>query len=216
VPQTSDGNPAPQPSTPHSGAQLSGAQLSGAQLGERFEHALDLACRLHSGQRRKASGVPYVAHLLGVASLTLEEGAAEDVAIAALLHDAAEDQGGEETLNGIRHAFGDDVARWVRQASDTLVKPKPPWEERKRHHLAAIPMADREAQIIMLADKVYNARSILADYRRIGPAIWERFSVPRDRTLWYYQSLLEVFDRQLSPILYDELERSVSRMKELA
>jgi (p)ppGpp synthase/HD superfamily hydrolase len=206
MPQTSDGNPAPQ----------SPAPLSSAQLGERFEQAFDLACRLHGKQRRKASGVPYVAHLLGVAALVLEEGAAEDVAIAALLHDAAEDQGGEETLSGIGRAFGDDVARWVRQASDTLVKPKPPWEERKREHLAAIPMADREAQLIMLADKVYNARSIIADYRRIGPAIWERFSVPRDRTLWYYQSLLEVFDRHLSPILYDELERSVGRVKELA
>ena len=147
--------------------------------------------------------------------LVLEEGAAEDVAIAALLHDAAEDQGGEETLSGIRRAFGEDVARWVRQASDTLVKPKPAWEERKHHHLAAIPMADREAQLIMLADKVYNSRSILADHRRIGSALWERFSVSRERTLWYYQSLLEVFDRQLSPILYDELARCVRRMKDL-
>jgi (p)ppGpp synthase/HD superfamily hydrolase len=184
-------------------------------LGERFEQALDLACRLHGKQRRKASGVPYVAHLLGVAALVLEEGAAEDVVIAALLHDAAEDQGGEETLNGIRHAFGEDVARWVLQASDTLIKPKPAWEERKRHHLASIPMSDHEAQLIMLADKVYNSRSILADHRRMGPALWERFSVTRERTLWYYQSLLEVFDRQLSPILYDELARTVSRMQEL-
>jgi len=200
MPQGNDGNPKSQ---------------SFAPLGERFEQALELACRLHGQQRRKASGVPYVAHLLGVASLVLEEGAAEDVAIAALLHDAAEDQGGEETLSGIRRAFGEDVARWVRQASDTLVKPKPAWEERKRHHLAAIPMADREAQLIMLADKVYNSRSILADYRRIGPTIWERFSVPRERTLWYYQTLLEVFDRRLSPILYDELSRTVRRMKDL-
>jgi hypothetical protein len=103
----------------------------------------------------------------------------------------------------------------VRQSSDTFERPKPSWEERKREHLAAIPMADRESQLIMLADKVHNARSILADYERIGPEIWERFSVPRDRTVWYYETLLEVFDRELSPILYCVLKDCVKRIREL-
>jgi (p)ppGpp synthase/HD superfamily hydrolase len=184
-------------------------------LSVRFDEALVLASSLHRDQVRKASGVPYVSHLLAVASLVLDEGGSEDMAIAALLHDAAEDQGGEETLAGIAAAFGARVARWVRQASDTFELPKPQWEPRKRHHMAAIPMADPEARLIMLADKVHNARSIVADHARVGPEVWERFSVPRERTVWYYQSLLDVFERDLSPVLYDALHDCVRRMKEL-
>ena len=184
-------------------------------LSTRFDEALVLASTLHRKQARKASGVPYVAHLLGVASLVLEEGGSEDMAIAALLHDAAEDQGGETVLEEISASFGTEVARWVRQASDSFTQPKAEWETRKRHHLAAIPAADREARLIMLADKVHNARSILADHARVGAVVWERFSVPRERTLWYYETLLEVFDRELSPVLYDMLSDSVRRMKEL-
>jgi (p)ppGpp synthase/HD superfamily hydrolase len=184
-------------------------------LSLRFDEALVLASSLHRTQARKASGVPYIAHLLAVAALVLEEGGSEDMAIAALLHDAAEDQGGEETLAGIKTAFGTEVARWVRQASDALVLPKPEWETRKRHHLSSIPMADHEAQLIMLADKVHNARSILADHARVGSEVWGRFSVPRDRTVWYYESLLGVFERELSPVLYDGLSDCVKQMKEL-
>jgi (p)ppGpp synthase/HD superfamily hydrolase len=184
-------------------------------LSTRFDEAMVLASTLHRSQARKASGVPYVAHLLGVASLVLEEGGSEDMAIAALLHDAAEDQGGEEILSGIATAFGAPVARWVRQASDTFVIPKPAWEARKQHHLAMIPMADREARLIMLADKVHNARSILADHARVGPEVWDRFSAPRERTMWYYETLLEVFERGLAPVLYDTLHECVSKMKEL-
>jgi (p)ppGpp synthase/HD superfamily hydrolase len=184
-------------------------------LGVRFDEALVLASSLHRTQVRKASGVPYVSHLLAVASLVLDEGGSEDMAIAALLHDAAEDQGGEATLAGIAAAFGEDVERWVRQSSDTFELPKPEWETRKQHHLSMIPMADPEARLIMLADKVHNARSILADYSRVGKEVWRRFSVPRERTVWYYESLLEVFERTLSPVLYDALNDCVGRMKEL-
>jgi (p)ppGpp synthase/HD superfamily hydrolase len=193
---------------PNSGVQTS-------PLGTRFDEALVLASTMHREQRRKTSGVPYVAHLLGVASLVLEEGGNEDMAIAALLHDAAEDQGGEKALAQISARFGVDVARWVRQASDSLVLPKPEWEMRKRQHLAHIPTADREAQLIMLADKVHNARSILADHARVGSKVWDRFSVPRERTVWYYEALLEAFHRGLSPILYDTLSDCVRRMKGL-
>lgn len=190
------------------------ARLKGP-LGVRFDGALVLASSLHRAQARKVSGVPYIAHLLAVAALVLEEGGSEDMAIAALLHDAAEDQGGEETMAGIAAAYGTKVARWVRQASDTFVLPKPEWEVRKRHHLSSIPMADWEARLIMLADKVHNARSILADYERLGSEVWGRFSVPRERTVWYYTQLLEVFERELSPVLYDALSACVRRMKEL-
>jgi (p)ppGpp synthase/HD superfamily hydrolase len=186
-----------------------------SKLNGRFDQALLLASSLHRKQVRKASGVPYIAHLLAVASLVLEEGGSEDVAIAALLHDAAEDQGGEEILAEIASVFGLSVANWVRQASDAFEIPKPPWEIRKQHHLAEIPMADREARLIMLADKVHNARSILADYARVGPEVWNRFSAPRERTLWYYEALLDVFDSGLSPVLYETLRECVTRMKEL-
>ena len=184
-------------------------------LSERFDEALILASSLHRAQVRRASGVPYISHLLSVASLVLEEGGSEDMAIAALLHDAAEDQGGEETLAGIAAAFGAPVARWVRQASDSFVLPKREWETRKRNYLSEIPFADWEARLIMLADKVHNARSILADHERVGAEVWDRFSVPRDRTVWYYETLLEVFERELSPVLYDALNDCVRRMKEL-
>lgn len=184
-------------------------------LSVRFDEALVLASSLHRTQMRKASGVPYISHLLAVASLVLDEGGSEEMAIAALLHDAAEDQGGEATLAAIETSFGADVARWVGQASDTFELPKPEWETRKQQHLAAIPMADPEARLIMLADKVHNARSILADHARVGTEVWGRFSVPRARMVWYYESLLDVFDRNLSPVLYDMLDDSVSRMKEL-
>ena len=184
-------------------------------LSPRFDEALVLASTLHRRQARKASGVPYVAHLLGVASLVLEDGGSEDMAIAALLHDAAEDQGGEKVLAQISESFGPEVARWVRQASDSFERPKPEWELRKQHHMAEIPSADREARLIMLADKVHNARSILADHARVGSEIWDRFSVPRERTVWYYEALLEVFERGLSPVLYDMLSDCVRRMKEL-
>lgn len=184
-------------------------------LSGRFDEALVLASSLHRAQARKSSGVPYIAHLLAVAALVLEESGTEDMAIAALLHDAAEDQGGEETLAGIAAAFGAPVARWVRQPSDTFVLPKPEWEMRKRHHLAEIPHADREARLIMLADKVHNSRSILADHARVGPKVWDRFSAPRERTVWYYGELLNAFERGLSPVLYDTLLDCVTRMREL-
>jgi (p)ppGpp synthase/HD superfamily hydrolase len=190
-------------------------RLLTTELSTRFDDALKMASSLHRTQMRKTTGVPYIAHLLGVTSLVLEEGGSEDMAIAALLHDAAEDQGGDAVLAEIAAAFGDEVARWVRQASDSFTLPKPPWESRKRHHLAEIPNADREARLIMLADKVYNARAILADHARVGSAVWDRFSVPRERTVWYYEALLGVFERELSQVLYDTLSECVGRMKEL-
>ena len=114
------------------------------------------------------------------------------------------------TLDEISAAFGAEVARWVRQSSDSFTLPKPEWEERKRHHLAQIPSADREARLIMLADKVHNARSILADHARVGSGVWERFSVPRERTLWYYESLAG----GLRPRALAGALRHVTRMRE--
>jgi len=137
--------------------------------GERFAKALAYAVDKHSDQWRKGSDTPYVAHLLGVCGLVIEDGGSEDEAIAALLHDAAEDQGGETTLAEIEEKFGPDVRRIVAACSDTFAMPKPPWQKRKEDYIAAIPSKRDDELRVSLADKVHNARSILFDFR----AVWE-------------------------------------------
>src|SRR6266853_3455026 len=126
------------------------------RLSRRFEAALLLATRLHATQTRKGGRIPYVSHLLGVASLALEHGGDEDVAIAALLHDAVEDQGGRPTLQTIRRMFGDRVATVVMECSDTDREPKPPWRERKERYLAHLPSASADALLVSIADKLHN------------------------------------------------------------
>jgi (p)ppGpp synthase/HD superfamily hydrolase len=162
-------------------------------LTPRFEDALLCATRLHATQTRKGSGVPYVSHLLAVASLVLEAGGDEDHAIAALLHDAAEDQGGLATLAEIRARFGDAVADIVAACSDTFDEPKPPWHARKRAYLAHLRDAPPAVRLVSCADKLHNARAIAADYRRHGDALWQRFSAGPDDILWYYRELSAIF-----------------------
>lgn len=185
-------------------------------LTSRFEEALSYAFRLHSTQTRKGSGVPYVSHLLAVTALVLEYGGDEDQAIAALLHDAVEDQGGLPTLEQIRARFGPQVAEIVLACSDSLETPKPPWRERKERYLAHLPTHLPAARLVSLADKVHNARTILADYGRIGPEIWERFKGGKDGTLWYYRELARVFRATGSEPLIDELERLVGELENLS
>lgn len=186
-------------------------------LGPRFDEALGYASRAHSGQRRKGSGVPYVAHLLGVTALVLEAGGDETEAIAALLHDVAEDQGGEERLAEVREEFGDRVAEVVRACSDTVVRPKPPWHERKPAYAEHLRETDDPSVLLVsLADKLHNTRAILADLRRDGPAIWERFSAPRDDQLWYYRTLADTYLERCPGPLTDELDRVVREIEQLA
>jgi (p)ppGpp synthase/HD superfamily hydrolase len=130
-------------------------------LGQRFQAALVQAARLHQRQVRKQSGVPYVSHLLAVCALVLEDGGSEDEAIAALLHDAVEDQGGAQTLDHIRNLFGDEVAAIVDGCSDTDQDPKPPWRERKEAYLRhlADPATSASVLRVATADKLHNARS---------------------------------------------------------
>jgi (p)ppGpp synthase/HD superfamily hydrolase len=187
----------------------------GIVLGERFDRALDLACELHRRHWRKGSDTPYVAHLLAVASLVIEHGGDEDQAIAALLHDAVEDQGGAPTLERIRAAFGERVAAIVRACSDSDTVPKPPWRQRKEAYLAHLIEAPAEARAVSLADKVHNARCILADYRVIGNELWGRFTGGRDGSLWYYRALVETFRRCERGPLVDELERAVDELVRL-
>src|ERR1700677_4197364 len=139
-------------------------------LTERVAEALSWAATLHQAQARKASPIPYVAHLLAVASLVLEHGGDEDEAIAALLHDAIEDQGGQATRQQIAERFGARVARIVEGATEGDLQPKPPWRERKEAHLTRLLEADRSVQLVVAADKLHNVRSLILDYGRLGEA----------------------------------------------
>lgn len=185
------------------------------QLTQRFKEALDYALELHGDQQRKGSDTPYVAHLLAVASLVLEDGGDEEQAIAALLHDAPEDQGGRETLEAIRQRFGDRVADIVHGCTDTYETPKPPWRQRKENYLEHLKIAPVEVRRVSLADKLHNARSILTDLLRSGEDVWERFNGGKDGTLWYYRSLLIVFRSRSDSPLVTELGWVLQRIESL-
>ncbi|MBW4647600.1 MAG: HD domain-containing protein [Kastovskya adunca ATA6-11-RM4] len=184
-------------------------------LSERFTEALTFATQLHAEQIRKGSGVPYVAHLLGVASIALEYGANEDEAIAALLHDAIEDQGGDATRTEIRRRFGDTVTAIVDGCTDADTDPKPPWRQCKEDYIAHIPTASVSVRLVSAADKLHNSRSILKDYRVLGDALWERFKGGKDGTLWYYRSLVTTFSGVEVTPLIEELSRVVSELEQL-
>ncbi len=185
-------------------------------LSERFTTALTYATQLHANQVRKGSGVPYVAHLLGVASIALEYGANEDEAIAALLHDAIEDQGGAATREEIRRRFGDNVTAIVDGCTDADTTPKPPWRQRKEAYIAHIPTASPSVLLVSLADKLYNAQSILKDYRVLGESLWERFQGRKEGTLWYYRALVDAFKKTGTTVIIAELERVVTQIELLA
>jgi GTP pyrophosphokinase len=185
-------------------------------LSSRFDEALAYAHDLHRDQSRKGSPTPYFAHLIGVASIVIEAGGDEDEAIAALLHDAVEDQGGASTRETIRRRFGDRVAAIVDGCSDTDQHPKPPWRDRKIAYLAHLPEAPHSVRLVSCADKLYNARSVLRDYRNLGEALWPRFRGGRDGTLWYYRSLADVFCRVGPEPLATELAEVVAAMEAAA
>lgn len=185
----------------------------GSRLSPRFGEALGFAFDLHRDQMRKGSGIPYFSHLLAVSALALEFGADEDQSIAALLHDAAEDRGGEPILDEIGSRFGGRVAEMVRACTDALEEPKPPWKERKVRYLAHLAAAPAEAQLVSACDKLHNLRAIVSDYRKVGEALWERFSGGREGVLWYYRELAAVFpeDNPVRP----ELERALADLESL-
>jgi (p)ppGpp synthase/HD superfamily hydrolase len=180
-------------------------------LSETFDDALTYASRLHRDQVRKGSGVPYIAHLLSVSSRVISAGGSEVQAIAGLLHDAAEDQGGAATLDEIRTRFGAPVAQIVSDCTDSWVEPKPAWRPRKQTYLAALPGKPATSLLVSLADKVDNAQAILADYRHMGDDLWSRFTGGREGTIWYYRTLSTIFARALPGPLTDELARTVAQ-----
>jgi (p)ppGpp synthase/HD superfamily hydrolase len=190
-------------------------KVSQFMLSERFTHALTFATQLHANQKRKGSGVPYIAHLLGTASIALEYGANEDEAIAALLHDAIEDQGGAATREKIRHHFGDVVTAIVDGCTDADTTPKPPWKQRKEDYIAHLAIASPSVRLVSASDKLYNAQSILKDYRLLGNDVWQRFQGGKEGSLWYYRSLVVAFQKAGSNPLVEELDRVVSTLESL-
>lgn len=185
-------------------------------LGPRFDDALVYATRLHAAQARKGTDIPYVSHLLAVSARVIEDGGSEDEAIAALLHDAVEDQGGTAQLERIHAQFGDRVATIVAGCSDSFDDPKPPWEERKQGYIHHLSREEDEGVLrVSLADKLHNASAILRDLRLMGPKIWERFNAGSDEQLWYYESLLEIFRPRLQSPMVSELEEVVREIGQI-
>jgi (p)ppGpp synthase/HD superfamily hydrolase len=190
------------------------------KLTDKFDRALVYARHVHREQTRKGTAIPYVAHLLAVAATVLEYGGDEDLAIAALLHDSVEDQGGMARLEDVRNKFGNRVAHVVEECSDSLAdtskgERKADSQMRKTAYLSHLDSADDDVLRVSLADKVHNARSILRDLRKpdVGESVWSRFSQPRDKTLWYYRSLAEKFRQRLPGQLADELYDIVEELE---
>jgi GTP pyrophosphokinase len=190
---------------------------------ERLTCAVDYARHLHI-ERRKGTGIPAMAHLFGVASLVIGEAGladfpvTEDMVVAALLHDAVEDHGGALRLEDIRQNFGPDVARMVEGLSDSLAEDpgaKDPWEQRKQDYIDRLRGEPADVRLISVADKLYNARSILEDYRVIGPEVWRRFKRGRDLQIWYFETLLDVFKSAGKSRIVDEFERVVIELKRI-
>lgn len=182
---------------------------------QHFSEALTFAAELHATQCRKGTEIPYIAHLLGVASIAMEHGATEDEAIAALLHDAVEDHGPQQRPE-IERRFGPAVLAIVEGCTDTDQVPKPPWKARKEAYIAHVRAAPASVALVSASDKLHNARAILQDYRLLGESLWKRFNGGKEGTLWYYRELIKAFRGNAPQALVGELDRVVSDMAELA
>jgi (p)ppGpp synthase/HD superfamily hydrolase len=187
--------------------------LKSPRLGARLQRAFRYAAEKHAGQTRKQTAVPYLAHLMAVAALVLEAGGDEEIAIAALLHDVVEDCGGMPRLREVRKLFGARVAKIVEGCTDSFGGPKPAWVERKKDYLREVKHADAETRLVSASDKLHNVRTILADYRQNGEAIWTRFSGKKDGTLWYYRALNDEYRRRNPNRSTRELEIAVTELE---
>lgn len=185
-------------------------------LTEKFRSALNFTYQLHKDQLRKGSGVPYLSHLLGVAGLVMEDGGTETEVIAALLHDAVEDQGGAPALKRIEFKFGTHVAALVDFCTDSLETPKPPWRERKLAIIGKVALASESEYRILLADKLHNLRSIRYALRRHGDAVWERFKGGKEGSLWYYHELLSNFQERGDHPFLEEMEAILKALQDQA
>ena len=196
-------------------AKKGNAKKPVTKLGQRFLKAFLFAAEKHRGQARKTTAIPYIAHLIGVASLVLEAGGDEDVAIAALLHDVVEDCGGEKMLKEVRRRFGSRVAKIVDGCTDAYLTPKPEWRERKEIYINRLKNENADTRLVSAADKLNNVRSILSDYREIGESVWSRFSGGREGTLWYYRTLRDEFLRDKPNRITRDLQLAVDELETL-
>lgn len=185
------------------------------EITDRFGEAVRWAAELHQGQVRKATGVPYLSHLLAVCSIVLDHGGSESEAIAAVLHDAIEDT--TATRADIEERFGPSVAAMVDACSDSESKPKPPWRERKQAHLDALRQmgADRSTLLVVAADKLHNARSVIDDHRHLGDAMWDRFNAGPDDQVWYYRSVSDIIAAQLGGTIAEDLSATIDQLDEI-
>lgn len=186
------------------------------RYGHRVVDAMTLMCELHADQVRKGSGEAYISHPMAVAAITAQYGGDENQFIAALLHDAVEDQGGRPTLERIREAFGERVADLVWGCSDTDEQPKPPWRKRKEAHLRKIADAPPDVRLILAADKIHNAQTIIQGLREKGPAVWDRFKGGREGTLWYYEQMQQTLGRDWEHSILLELADTIERLRSAA
>ena len=192
--------------------------FSSLYLGDRFLRAVKYARDLHI-ENRQGTDVPYMAHLLGVASLVMGEcgyvqfAITEDEIIAALLHDAAEDWGGRARLHDIEKNFGHEVARHVEELTDTLEDPKPDWKTRKQVYLDKLPHEPPATMLISAADKLYNARAILDDFRAVRDEVWKRFGRTRDVQMWYFRELVRIFQEAGTNRIVEEFVRVVAQLE---
>jgi (p)ppGpp synthase/HD superfamily hydrolase len=176
----------------------------------RYDEAFRYAHELHGMQKRKGTSIPYISHLMIVSALVIENGGTEDQAIGALLHDAAEDQGGAETLEVVKNRFGDAVAEIVHDCTDSWDEIKSEWRPRKEAYLAKLPAKSKQSLLVSLADKTHNAEAILFDYRVLGDALWNRFNGGAAGTRWYYKSLADIFADVMPGRLSDRLSRATT------
>lgn len=190
-----------------------GSRAGGTTYGDRLQRAFTVAATLHASQRRKATNIPYVSHLLGTCAIALEHGANEDEAIAALLHDAIEDVTPVEEARSAVGSFGAEVLRIVEGCTDADTHPKPPWRARKERYIRHLASVDRSILLVSASDKLHNARSILSDLHRpsVGVAVWGRFNASRDDVLWYYRALTDAYRANAAhhEELVGELRRTV-------
>jgi (p)ppGpp synthase/HD superfamily hydrolase len=186
------------------------------RLSPQFEKALTYATRIHGGQLRKKTRIPYIAHIIGVAAIAMEYGANETEAIAALLHDAVEDCGGAKRLRDIERKFGKKVARIVDGCTDTDRTPKPPWLERKKAYIAHVRHAPMPTKLVSASDKLHNVRAILMDYRKEGERLWSRFNAGKHGAPWYYRSLETASPGKRIEPLVQELNRTLTQLEFLS
>lgn len=155
-----------------------------------------------------------MAHLLSVAGIVLDYGGSEDESIAALLHDAVEDQGGLEILYSIKKKFGVNVARIVDGCTDAYEHPKPPWRDRKEAYLKRLLDEEKDVRLVSLSDKVHNARSLILELRKGNASVWDQFKGGKEGTLWYYNTLKQVFLQTGRDLLTEEFSQLVNQIND--